>query len=115
MFVGEPFVVRSPVIFAVGGLSDADLGCRGIGAVAAVVYVYSASFGEGYAVADLDAGFCDLGDVGDIVVLLQGCEDGLDSFHVAVQLCAERLQLLDALLVVAELLPDFVQVGAGDC
>jgi len=39
----------------------------------------------------------------------------LYGFHVAVQLGAERLQLLDALLVVAQLIEDFIQVGAGVC
>ena len=66
------------------------------------------------AVANLDATFSDFGYVGDIVVLLQRRQDGLDCFHVAVQLRAERLQFLDALLVVAQLLEDVVQVGAGD-
>ena len=78
-----------------------------------MVYIYGASFGEGYAVADLDATFSDFGYVGDIVILLQRRQDGLDCLHVAVQLGAERFQFLDALLVVAELLEDFIQVVAG--
>ena len=75
---------------------------------------HGAALGEGDAVADLNTVFHNFDDVGHIVILLQGSEDLLDSFHVAVQLVTQRLKLLDAFFVVAELVPDFIQVGAGN-
>ena len=73
---------------------------------------HRAALGEGDAVSHLDAVLHNLDKVGHIIILLQCRKDSLRRFYIAIQLVTQRLQLLDTLLVITKLFPDFIQVGA---
>ena len=78
-----------------------------------MVYIDLTGLGEGYGIADLDAGFCYLGNVSDIIIGLHCLQHSLQRLYVTVQPLTLSLQPLDPLLVFTKLLPDLVQVSAG--
>ena len=94
-------------------VGDSELRCSVL--VIPIVHLNSPALGKCNRIAHLDPVFHNLGHSSRIIILLYCLKHSLNSFYIAAQPPAFRLKPLNALLVLAQLLPHLVQVCAGNC